>query len=511
MARTARQNVEQDLVREALMRELREKLTFREYTSMVNPKFEWYWHCELLEDVLEQIILGYLKRVMIFEPPRHGKSEEVSRIFPGYFLIKHPDKWVGMTSYSANLAYGFSRNARANYASLLGADVVLRPDAKAVGAWETRWGGGLWAAGVGGPITGKGFDIGIVDDPIKNAEEAASEVIREKHKEWWKSTFYTRAEPGAAIILIMTRWDEDDLAGWLLEREKEGIEDDDENKLQNWHIVHLQAIKTRTFVGYPETCTVEDDDRKIGEALCPERYPKKALLKKKGSVGLYFWEGMYQGVPRSEIGEGRTYYNFGDKNISDEVADQGGTIYVGMDFNVDPMTACIGQIVQNEIQIFDEAMIKENGNTENMCRLIEEMYPDRHISVRPDPTGKKRGTNTNIGVTDHSIIAKHFDLVILSHSPAVIDRVNSVNVLCGEIDPKTGKLINPIRLWIHPRCKNLINALMRQTNIPGTREPQKGKGYDHWTDGLGYFVYTEFPVSVSGGGTYNRLTGKAIS
>ena len=86
--------------------------------------------------------------------------------------------------------------------------------------WETGQGGGLWAAGVGGPITGKGGHLLLVDDPLKNAEEAASEVIREKQKDWYRSTFYTRAEPDAAIVIIQTRWHEDDLSGWLLAEEQ---------------------------------------------------------------------------------------------------------------------------------------------------------------------------------------------------------------------------------------------------------------------------------------------------
>ena len=154
---------------------------------------------------------------------------------------------------------------------------------------------GMWAAGVGGPITGKGFHLGIIDDPLKNSEEANSEIIREKHKEWYRSTFYTRAEPDASIILIQTRWHEDDLAGWLLSEEQSETESP-----ERWHIVCLPAIadELQTF---PGTCTVEEDFRVNGEALCPERYDLEALARIK-SKGERNFEALYQQRPTAKEG-----------------------------------------------------------------------------------------------------------------------------------------------------------------------------------------------------------------
>lgn len=267
------------------------KLSFIDFVSQVNPKYQWYPHVRQLADVLERVAAGEIKRLMIFMPPRHGKSELVSRLFSAYYLYRFPDRWVGINSYAAELAYTFSRAARDNYTRL---GNKVRGDAAAVKHWETGDGGGLWAAGVGGPITGKGFNLGIIDDPLKNAEEAASETIREKHKEWYDSTFYTREEPEAAIVVIQTRWHEDDLSGYLLGKETEEPE--------RWHIVHFEAIKEDELPDYPDTCTVEPDPRQPGEPLAPLRYGLERLGKIARRIGDYFWNALFQQRPRAREG-----------------------------------------------------------------------------------------------------------------------------------------------------------------------------------------------------------------
>jgi hypothetical protein len=205
--------------------------SFREFVSRVNPRYRWYRHCEVLAGVLQRVADGEIDRLLIFMPPRHGKSECVSRLFSAYYLSRFPDRWVGVNSYGADLAYTLSRSARENYARFGG---TISGDSSAVKHWETGRGGGLWAAGVGGPITGKGWSLGIIDDPLKNAEEANSPLIRAKHKEWYGSTFYTREEPGGAIIGVMTRWHEDDLFGWLLEESTRGGDE--------WFVISMPAV-----------------------------------------------------------------------------------------------------------------------------------------------------------------------------------------------------------------------------------------------------------------------------
>lgn len=263
-------------------------LGFREFVDKVYPKYKWYKHCEILAEVLQKVADGELKRLIISMPPRHGKSELTSKLFPAYFLYRYPDKWVGLNSYAAELSYTFSRAARERYQDIGG---TLRGDAAAVKHWETTQGGGCWAAGVGGPITGKGFSLGIIDDPLKNHEEAFSDRIRAKQKEWYGSTFYTRAESDAAVIVIQTRWHEDDLTGWLLSEELSGDEP------ERWHIVNFEAIREELERTYAKSCTVEEDWRNPGEPLCPERYNLSRLLKICKRVGSYFWSALFQQRP----------------------------------------------------------------------------------------------------------------------------------------------------------------------------------------------------------------------
>jgi predicted phage terminase large subunit-like protein len=248
----------------------------------------------ILADALQRVADGDLSRLMVFMPPRHGKSELVSRLFPAYYLYRHPERWAAISSYAADLAYTLSRNARENYTRSGG---TLSGDASAVKHWETGAGGGLWATGVGGPATGKGFHLGITDDPIKNHEEADSEVIRSRHRDWWDSTWYTRSEPDASLVMVQTRWNEDDLSGYLLEKESQDPE--------CWHIINFPAIsepeaERQTF---PESCTVEPEFREPDEALCPPRYSLARLKQIAKKIGDYFFDALFQQRPRPKAGD----------------------------------------------------------------------------------------------------------------------------------------------------------------------------------------------------------------
>jgi predicted phage terminase large subunit-like protein len=253
----------------------------------VHPRYAMYAHCERLIAALQRVADGELQRLMVFMPPRHGKSESVSRLFPAYYLLRHPRHFVGLTSYGADLAYTLSRAARDFYGAGGG---TLSRSAGAVKHWETESGGGLWAAGVGGPMTGKGFHLGIIDDPLKDAEEAASSTIRAKQKDWYGATFSTRMEPGAAIVVLQTRWHDDDLSGYLLAMEQDEPE--------YWHLIDMPALALPPRDDLPISCTLEDDWRPLGAALCPERYSAERLVAIRARISDYYFESLYQQRPR---------------------------------------------------------------------------------------------------------------------------------------------------------------------------------------------------------------------
>lgn len=221
---------------------------------------------------------------MIFAPPRHTKSELASRRFPAWYLGRHPDKQLIAATYSGDFALDFGREVRGivqseEYRPIF-PDVSLAPDSQAANRWHTTQGGVSVYVGVGGPITGRGAHIALIDDPFKNREEADSEVRRETVWKWYTSTLRTRLMPGGAVILIMTRWHDDDLAGRLLEKQPD-----------EWRVVELQAIA--------------DEGKPSERALWPEWYDLDALKRIRNDVGPRDWSALFQQRPTPDDG---TYF-----------------------------------------------------------------------------------------------------------------------------------------------------------------------------------------------------------
>lgn len=228
------------------------------FTLFTKDDYETNWHHQVVAKALERVLEGKCRRLMIFQPPQTGKSELVSRRFPAYVFGKKPDTKIIACSYNASLAQDMSRDVqkimstneyRALFPETHLAEVRYEKDPmtgrrthqekRTQGQFDivSRRGSYL-AAGIDGPITGKTADIGILDDPIKNRAEAESEVYRDRVWEWYKSAFATRQfGSDGAIVIAMTRWHQDDLAGRLLELAKSNPAAD------QWDVVLLPAIK----------------------------------------------------------------------------------------------------------------------------------------------------------------------------------------------------------------------------------------------------------------------------
>ena len=344
-------------------------LSFVEFVDKVTRgRFIWYDYALTLAGLLQDVVDGELKRLMVFMPPRHGKSELTSRLLPAYYLHLHPDKWVGINTYAAELSYTFSRAARDNYRQI---GHRLKDDAKAVKHWETGAGGGLWAAGVGGPILGKGFDLGIIDDPIKNAEEATSHRIRLRNNDWLDSTFWTRGEPDNAVVLIMQRWSKGDPAGYLLSKE------DDEP--ENWRIINFEAIKSVNKAIYPATCAVIEDTRETGEALSP-RYPIDKLKKIAKRIGNFFWNALYQQQPTAR--EGLVYHQFdADKHVIKDLPAHPNTCtyYHSHDFGaVNEAWGLFAKTPTGKYCLIYDDVLPE-GTTARRAKLIQSHFSGRKV------------------------------------------------------------------------------------------------------------------------------------
>jgi hypothetical protein len=189
-------------------------------------------------------------RLVVNLPSRHGKSELCSHWTPAWFIDSFPQKRVILASYGAELAENWGRTVRNEFDQNPNILTPLREDSQAVNRWNTPDGGGMLAVGVGGSVIGFGGDLIVVDDPHKDWAEAHSPSIREKTVQWFKSTLYSRLEPGGTIVLLQQRLHEEDLSGYLIERHSDP-----------WQVVRLPALAEP---GDPL-------DRKPGEALCPER------------------------------------------------------------------------------------------------------------------------------------------------------------------------------------------------------------------------------------------------
>jgi len=261
MANKSRDAIKQE-IKSRLMAE-RDFLSFCKHVNAKHPVEARHVKvlAHKLEEVAKYILSGGregISRLMVFMPPRYWKSQTASRKFPAWLMGKNPDLRIIMTSYNADLASKHSKAVRdlimsEEYSQVFGSlsstnePVMLDPDSKASASWEiAERNGGMLAAGVGGGITGFGANLFIIDDPVKGRKEAGSETLREDSYEWYRSTAYTRVEDHGAIIVIMTRWDVEDLAGQLL---KAMVSDPDADQ---WDVVFMPALALEDDQ-YPKT------------------------------------------------------------------------------------------------------------------------------------------------------------------------------------------------------------------------------------------------------------------
>ena len=243
-------------------------------------------HHELLLSRLAAVERGEVERLMVLMPPGSAKSTYASMLFPAWYLSRHPDHAIIAASHTAELAERFGRRVRnliAEHAALLG--VQLSPDNQAAGRWETTQHGEYFAAGILGPITGRRADLAVIDDPVKSRAEADSEVVQERIWEWWKADLSTRLKPGAKVVLIMTRWHEDDLGGRVLRDMQEGG--------RPWEVLRL-----------PMEAEYGDAlGRVTGEPLWPEWFT--ADMRADAKRDSRTWSALYQQAPAPETG---TYF-----------------------------------------------------------------------------------------------------------------------------------------------------------------------------------------------------------
>lgn len=269
-------------VQHALRRELARR-ELAEFCALMDPRYERAMHTDLLCAELEAVDRGENDRLIVMMPPRHSKTWHTSVHFPAWTMGRNPRQQVILASYAAELAWQNSRQARELFRHPLWPFAArLRDDSQAMNRWHTDDGGILLASGVGGALTGFGAHKLLIDDFVKNREDADSEVIREKQWGWFTSTARTRLMPGGAIVVTATHWHEDDLIGRIMNGQGAA----------RWRLVRLPALaEPDDVLGRPE-----------GAALWPAWYDVDALAEIKQDIGSREWSALYQQRPTSDEG-----------------------------------------------------------------------------------------------------------------------------------------------------------------------------------------------------------------
>ena len=288
-----------------------------DFTTYTFPGYKVSWHHVKYADILDKFANGEIKRLMVFQPPQHGKSELCSRRLPAKMLGDNPNIRIAIVAYNHTFASKFNRDVQRIIDSQEYRDIYpettlsgknVRVDAK--GSWLRNSDefeivghkGSLVSVGTGGPLTGNKVDVAIIDDPYKDAATVNSPAYRRNLEDWWESVLETRLHNDSQICLTFTRWRHDDIAGYLLDQQKKI---DDKFK---WHIVRFKALK--------EGDPTDDDPRQNGDALWPEMHGKDKLEAMRSKSPRVF-QAMYQQNPTLQSGnivkDGMlNFYSIGD-------------------------------------------------------------------------------------------------------------------------------------------------------------------------------------------------------
>lgn len=290
--------IDNDL-KQAIAEQARKELAKRYFTDYVefthHGLYKHARHTKLICNLLTEILNGRNKRIIITMPPRHSKSMTITETFPSFFLLNNPDKRVIVASYSDELAKQFGRRNKQKFVECSDwFNLALSNEKSTSQLWEiAEHRGGMLSTAIGGAITGQGADLLLIDDPVKNAQEATSLTYRNRVYNEYQATLRTRLHPGGNVVIILTRWHEDDLAGRLL-----GKDDED------WELISLPAI-----------CESKDDllNRKIGNPLWADHgFDKEWAEQTKREVGSRTWAALYQQRPSPAEGNiiKRTWWKY---------------------------------------------------------------------------------------------------------------------------------------------------------------------------------------------------------
>lgn len=397
---------------------------FRDFVAYTKPDYTFNWHHEHICKKLDDFCKGQIKKLMLFMPPQHGKSELATRRFPAYQLGKKPTTKIAVCSYSATLAMAFNRDIQRvideeRYHEVF-PDTLLNEsnvstDAKGSYLRNSEifeivtHRGFVKTVGVGGSLTGTPVDLGIIDDPFKDREEAMSVRIRDKVYSWYLDVFRTRLHNESQELIIMTRWDEDDLAGRLLKSEG-----------HLWEVVTFQAIKERDIPG---------DPRAHGEVLWPEKHSLERISAIRETSPFTF-SSLYQQEPKPST-EALVFPEWDEYEF-----DPDGERLLGLDFGFSNDPTALVQVIINKKDMY----------------LRELLYRKGMINSDLEQAFK------SLGVTHQRISADSADAKTIEEFKR--KRYNMVPAVKGPDSIITGiNWVREFKLHVHKDSHNLKNEL----------------------------------------------------
>lgn len=475
-----------------------------DFVQYVKPTYEANWHHELLCSYLDRFMRGDIKRLMVFMPPQHGKSELVSRCLPAFLLGKDPKTKIVLSSYSAHLASSFNRDCQRIMEGNEYREVF--PETKLSGAnvvtvsanWLRNseifevvgYGGFLKTVGVGGSLTGVPADVAIIDDPVKDAIEAMSPTYQERNWNWYTDVLSTRLHNNSRVLVTQTRWDVNDLSGKILKQMEEGGEE--------WEVLMLPAIKTA--VSHPE------DPRQEGEALWPERHNKEKLLNvRRKSVRTY--EALYQQNPKPVQAGGEFWAGFSTlRHVRHAPFDPSTTVHISLDNNVTPYVTCsVWQMKDKAIrQIYEVAAKTPNNNAVKaailLAKYLDSIKYQSVVYVYGDPSASARST---VDANSASFFDKYIE-VLKQSGYKVISRVKKsmpeIAMSANFINEIYESELLGYSITVDPSCvisiedyysvKHDKEGKMQKTKAKDPTTGVQYEPYGHFSDAKRYFLMT---------------------
>jgi len=433
------------------------KRNFIDFVTYVKEDYKVKWFHKLIADDLTKFERGEIKKMMVLMPPQHGKSELTTRLFPPFLVGKNPNRRIALVSYNDGMSNGFNRSIQRyidnqNYCDIFPNTILNNSELhQKVEKDKVRntdkidilgHKGSIMTIGVGGSLTGNPVDIGIIDDPYKDREQARSEAYKRNLREWFSDVFRTRLHNNSQQLIIMTSWDEDDLCQYLLRKEND------------WHVLKLPAIKEDSICAY--------DNREIGEALWPEMHSVEKLLSVKNQNQVTF-NALYQQDPKPNT----DVLIHGDWQECDSLPNEEKVIW-GCDFGYTNDPTAITKLVRvgNDIFVKECSYVPcgdENG-------ILEILKQNGYVDGQP---------------------------VYCDHDPQLISAMRRSGIAAFQaiknISAGLAKL-KTFKVYFTKDSPNIRTERSRYqyvtygeviTNTPA-------EGYDHLMDSIRYAVYTHF-------------------